>query len=67
MFDASFRVDIRNFDSSSGPVRSLTYDAISKPPHGHKMSQLCNDANASLFFFLEEDETFKNQQVPGHS
>ena len=34
----------------SGQVRSLTYDAVSKPPHGHKMSQLPNAANGRQFF-----------------
>ena len=36
--------------SFSSQVMSLTYDVISKPPHSHQMSQICNAANDRQFF-----------------
>ena len=41
MTDATFKPDIMTFTLFSGHVRSLIHGAISKPPHDHKMSQLC--------------------------
>ena len=49
MIDATFKLDIM-ISSFSGQVRSPIYDVISKPPHSHKMSQICNASNDRQFF-----------------
>ena len=49
--------------SFSGQVRSLTYEVISKYPHGHKMWQLRNAANARQSF--SEGWNFQKVTSPG--
>ena len=49
MIDPLFKPGFINF-SFSDWGRSLTYDVISKPPHGHNMPQIHNAANNRQFF-----------------